>query len=122
MFQVHIDTERSFVSVRLNGFMDLEEAKTYVVRVEAEFVAKIGSRPYVMMIDTTGAPLQSQAVIETFAAHISHFPKAQRIALVTGGSLARMQLRRLLTRDYAHFFNTAEDAIRWLFPARVAAA
>ena len=115
MFTIDIDTSRSFVSVRLNGFMDVAEAKAYVARVEAEFVGKIGSRPYVMMIDTSGAPLQSQAVFETFAAHIGHFPKAQRIALVTGGSLARMQLRRLLTRDYAEFFDTPAEAMAWLF-------
>ena len=114
MFKIRIDPVSRFVSIEMSGFMARAEASAYVAQIEAEFVAKIGARPYTMLIDTRDAPLQSQEVIETFRAHIGHFPKAQRIALVTGGSLARIQLRRVLARDYAQFFDTPEEALAWL--------
>ena len=75
--------------------------------------------PYVMLIDTRDCSLQSQEVVGIFGDHIAGFPKATRIALVNGSSLARMQLRRLLPRDYARFFDEPDAARDWLLEAAV---
>ena len=45
---------------------------------------------------------------------------SRRIAVVTGSSLARMQVRRILSRNDAAFFDAEEDAEAWLFEDRAA--
>ncbi len=41
-------------------------------------------------------------------------PKAAALAIVTGSSLARMQIKRLFTQPYARIVNTVEEGRAWV--------
>lgn len=114
MFKIDIDSQRRLVSITLAGLMDDAEARRYLDELQSRFVRTIGNRSYVLLVDTRQFGLQLQSVVALIAERIAIFPKATRIALVNGESLMRMQLKRLIVRDYARYFDTIEDALPWL--------
>lgn len=114
MFKIDIDSQRRLVSITLAGLMDDAEARRYLDELQSRFVRTIGNRSYVLLVDTRQFSLQLQSVVALIAERIAIFPKATRIALVNGESLMRMQLKRLIVRDSARYFDTIEDALPWL--------
>ncbi len=114
MFKIDIDSQRRLVSITLAGLMDDAEARRYLDELQSRFVRTIGNRSYVLLVDTRQFSLQPQSVVALIAERIAIFPKATRIALVNGKSLMRMQLKRLIVRDSARYFDTIEDALPWL--------
>ena len=63
---------------------------------------------YAMVIDVRDCPIQQQGVIKAMGEHMARMPKARAIAIVTGRSLAKMQVRRLFTQPYARIVDDVE--------------
>lgn len=114
MYQIAVDRERALIRVKHAGFFTVEEVRAYAADLARTFIGAFGARPYSMVIDIADCAIQSQEVIRAFKDHIAAFPKAQRLAVVTGQSLARRQLLRILPRDYLESFETDEQADQWL--------
>lgn len=69
---------------------------------------------YAMVIDVSECPIQLQEMIKAMGQHMSTMPKARALAVVTGSSLARMQIRRLFTQPYARIVKTVEQGRAWV--------
>jgi len=122
-FEVTIDTARKLLRVTLTGFFDVQDVEA----LEAEKVLAlrrlaVAPNQHLTLVDVSGCKLQPQDVFHAFQSAIGD-PRymAKRIAFVTGSSLARMQVRRMLLRDDAAFFDTIEAAEAWLFRPEAAA-
>ncbi|WP_375381390.1 STAS/SEC14 domain-containing protein [uncultured Sphingomonas sp.] len=122
MFDIEIDDRAGLVDVRLSGLMSVEEARRYIADLGSAFIRHHMRAGYLMRIDVSLATLQSQEVLAAFQDHMAHFPKARRIAIVTGDSLVRMQVRRVMTQDYARVFATAGEGLVWLLSPDAAAS
>jgi len=124
-FDVTIEPGRKLLRVSLGGFFALGDVAALEVEKRAALV-RLGCGPnqHVTLVDVTACKLQPQDVVGAFQATIAE-PRymARRIAFVTGSSLARMQVRRMTTRNDAAIFDSVKAAEAWLFetiPPRVA--
>ena len=116
-FSVSIDPRCKLLRVRLSGFFQVDDVAALEVEKRAA-LARLGTAPndHVTLVDVSACKLQPQDVFRAFQAAIAD-PRymARRIAFVTGDSLSRMQVRRMLTRDDADFFDHVDTAEAWLF-------
>lgn len=113
MYKIRIDRPKALVEVELGGMMSTEEVGVYISDLRNQFVVH-QVRRYGMVIDVTRCPIQSQDMIVAMGRHMATMPKAQALAVVVGGSLARMQVRRLFTQPYARIVASAEEGRAWV--------
>ena len=116
-YSMAIEPRRCLLRVTMSGFFALED----VAALEADrcrALDRLGCarNQHFTLVDVSACKLQPQDVVRAFQSALAK-PRymSRRIAFVTGSSLARMQVRRMLTRDDADFFDTVEAAEAWLF-------
>jgi len=112
MYDIRVDAPLGLIEVTLSGMMSVEETGSYVTALKRAFVVN-HLRSYAMVIDVTDCPIQGQDMIAAMAQHMGSMPKARALAVVTGSSLARMQVRRLFTQPYARIAATVADGRAW---------
>lgn len=126
MYRIAVDGRRGFVEVTLGGMLSVEETATYINDLRRAYVVNKLRAPYSMIVDVSACNIQAQDMIKAMGEHMASMPKAKAIAIVTGSSLARMQIRRLFTQPYARIVATKEEARAWvhsgLEPSEQAAA
>lgn len=113
MYDIQVDREHSLIEATLGGMMTTEEVAAYIADLKRSFVLN-KMHGYSMVIDVTGCPIQQQDMIQAMGAHMATMPKARSLAVVVGGSLARMQVRRLFTQPYARIVATVEEGRAWV--------
>ncbi|RVT41718.1 hypothetical protein [Sphingobium algorifonticola] len=125
MDKFDIVTEPAYKLIRatLSGFFDGATVAQFGRAVQ---MASAGmgcqSGEHLLLVDTTRCALQAQDVVGAFQALITDSPlKSKRIAIVTGSSLSRMQVRRILVRDQAMMFDNAADAEQWVLTGTLGA-
>ena len=109
MYSIQVDTAHNVVEVKLGGLMPLDEVAGYIFDLKRTIEAHRLSNDYAMVIDVSDCPIQSQDMIKAMGAHMATMPKARSLAIVTGSSLARMQIKRLFTQAYARIVATADQ-------------
>jgi hypothetical protein len=124
MFSIDTDPKRRLIRISVSGMLTTEEV-TELYRQEYEAIRAMGCPmgSQLVLVDLRECPLQLQDVVGAFQREMHSPNKAKRLAMVTGGSLSRMQARRIMQRDDAQLFDTMAEAETWLFgnQARVAA-
>lgn len=115
-FEIAIEPLKKLLRVTLTGFLSVDNIGQYVAAKNAA-LARLGAAPnqHVTLCDVSKCLIQSQDVALEFQKMIGD-PRymSRRIAFVTGSSLARMQVRRLLTRSGGSCFDTVREAETWL--------
>lgn len=103
------------IEATLSGFLDVEEVRRYadiVAPAIRKMVARHGR--YVMLLDVSDCAIQSQDVVAAFIQHAASVPRARRCAVVTGSSIIRMQVRRILQGPAMRMIADASIARAWL--------
>jgi len=113
MYKIKVDKLNGLVEVELGGLMPTEEVAAYMHDLKLQFALN-GLRSYSMVIDVSRCPIQSQDMIRAMGEHMAEMPKARALGVVTGSSLARMQVRRLFTQAYARITETVSEAREWV--------
>ena len=108
MYRIEVDSQSAVINVTLTGMMTLPEGAAYIAEVRRACVAH-RLRDYAMVIDVRECPIQQQDTIRAMGEHMASMPKARALAIVTGRSLAKMQIRRLFTQSYARIVETLEQ-------------
>lgn len=108
---------RKLVKAHMSGFLSPEDVAQFSHEEQAAVIAMgCKSGDFYLLVDTSECVIQAQDIVNAFQNLIQHSPlKAKRIAVVNGGSLSKMQARRILIRDRAETFGTLEEAEQWLF-------
>jgi len=114
MYRITARPESNLIEIELGGLMTTDEVAAYIAELRRAFAAGRFRAGYLILIDVDACTIQSQEMIAAMREHMGTMPKARRIAMVTGSSLARMQVRRLMTQSYARIFENGEAAREWL--------
>lgn len=117
-FTVQTDPSRGLLLLTLSGFFN--RCETLALRDARDAaLAGLGTAPnqHVTLCDVSSCKIQAQDIVEVFATMLADPASASsRLAIVTGSSLARMQVRRLTRqRSGLAFFDARRDAEAWLF-------
>ncbi len=91
-----------------------ETAADYARDVLRRFVMERFKPGYLLRMDMTASPVQSQAGAAVIHEQLRGFPRASAIAIVTPSAITRMQVCRLMTQPYLRVFDTAGPALEWL--------
>lgn len=121
MYAIETDPTRNLIAVRLGGLMTVAEIASYFTELRRRFIEDRFRPGYRILIDVTACTAQTQDMLTAMGQHMATFPKAGRIAMVTESSVARLQIRRLMTQSYASVFATVDEATDWLLVERAAA-
>jgi hypothetical protein len=113
MYSIRTDQRNNIIHVKLSGLMCVFEVSHYIGDLQVEFT-RHNLRDYAMVIDVTECPIQSQDMIRSMRYHMVSMPKARALAIVTGSSLARIQVRKLFTQPYARTVGTIDAGIAWV--------
>jgi len=114
MYRIAPYPESNRIEVELGGLMSVGEVAEYIAALRKAFIVGRFRAGYAILIDVTACPIQPQDMIAAMRDHMGSMPKASRIAMVTGSSLSRMQVRRLMTQSYLRIFDTPDQARDWL--------
>lgn len=114
MYTIDIDAAHGLVEVTLGGMMSVEETARYIADLRHAIVVNRVGSGYAMVIDVSACPIQSQDMIGAMGRHMAAMPKARALAIVCGGSLCRMQVRRLFQQSYARITATREEGRAWV--------
>lgn len=113
MYRIEVDAANGVVEATLGGLISVEEVAAYIGELRSTLAAhRLDS--YAMVIDVTDCPVQQQEMIRAMGEHMATMPKARALTIVTGSSLARMQIKRLFTQSYARIVSTVEEGRAWV--------
>lgn len=113
MFKISVDKANELVEARLSGIMSVAEVGEYIGELKRVIVIN-RLHTYALITDLTNCPIQPQEIIYAMGEHMAAMPKARSLAVATGSSLAKMQIRRLFTQPYARIVATVEDGRAWV--------
>lgn len=113
MFNIVVDKAYAVVQVRLGGMLSAPEVGAYITELKNKLRTS-HLREYRLIVDASECPIQHQDVIMLFAQHMGSMPKAQAIAIITGSSLIKMQVKRIFTQPYARIVASAAEARAWV--------
>ena len=116
MYTVVPDPIHPLVRIHLSGFFDSAEVAVFW-REEQDVARAAFARHglYDLLIETPGGGPQGQEVLDAFRRIVTESPvKARRIAIVSGSTLLRMQIRRVFVSDTFQVFATTAEAEAWL--------
>lgn len=114
MYKITVDSSCSIIEVVVAGLLSLDEVLAYCAEVEpliAKCAAKAGYR---MLIDLSECAIQTQEVVGAFLTHAARMPKARASAIITGRSIIRMQIRRVMAGRELGIFDNRSAALAWL--------
>ena len=117
MFKLMVDPSYSLIESKLAGFLTVAEVQDYASEAEPLIDRCAARGGYRMLIDVSGCSIQAQEVVTAFQRHVARVPQAQRLAVITGSSIVRMQVRRIISRSGIEMFSDRAAAMTWLSDA-----
>lgn len=117
MYAFEFIHSHNLLDIRWLGPFSPEAVARYAAELKAAFVHQGFQAGYRLRMDMRASAVQPRAALPAFAAHLGDFPRASRIAVVTSGAVARMQVRRIMTQPYLRIFDTADESFAWLTAA-----
>lgn len=123
-YLIDVDQRHCLVRMHLAGFFTAADVEGFTRDQQAAY-ARLGERVgrHLTLVDVSECKIQTQDVVEAFRRLLTDPARmSRRIAFVTGSSPARMQIRRLIARDSAKFFEATSAAEHWLLEGDGAAA
>ena len=114
MHNLIIDASYNLVKVELSGMLTPGDVERYGADLKSRFTMGKLRPGYRMLLDVSKCCIQPQETIAAFQRHVAGAPKSERIAIVTGSSVIRMQVRRVMTQSYAKLFTDRAQAFHWL--------
>lgn len=115
MFSISISPP-DIVVVRASGMFDQAELARLDEAMQVA-LAKIGRvhGGHRMLIDNRDAPAQTQEIAALFKNMLYDSPRpALATAVVAGGSISRLQTRRVIDRGDVRLFDEQDEALGWL--------
>lgn len=113
MYKIEVDRRNRVLNVTLTCMMGRDEVVAYVADVRRACVAN-RLLDYAAVIDVRDCPIQQQETIRIMGEQLALMPKARAVAIVTGRSLFKMQIRRLFTQPYTRIVDTVAEAQAWV--------
>lgn len=108
--------QRDLLRITLGGFFGPADVASFNrARMAAHAQLTCARNQHVTLVDVSDMRLQPQDVVALFRGIIADpATRSRKLALVTGCSVVRMQVRRLIERQGIAVFTHAADAEAWL--------
>ena len=115
MYSVDYDSQAGIVRMSVEGFWTRQTVEALSIDLLAVLSrVKASGRPVLVLSDAREFPVQSAEVGEAFAVMDAQAAKLRdRLAMVVGSTLGKMQARRAAGSDIG-FFDSMEEAEHWL--------
>ncbi len=116
-FEFLPDADRGVVEIKMSGFFSKEVVPSLASGMaEALEQLRCGPNFHMTLIDVTACKIQSQEIVLEFQKLVANPSlRSRRLAFITGSSLIKMQLRRIIHDDsYARIFGDRNSALAWL--------
>lgn len=115
-FTFEVEPGRNLVRIWLGGFFSPADVAGFVTeRDRAHQRLRCGPYEHVTLVDIRDMAIQSQDSVAAFQQMLSNpAVTSRRLAFVITRSLARMQIKRAAASRDAAYFESVEDAERWL--------
>lgn len=114
MHIVSVFVATATIEVRLSGTMSPAEVDAYMDELRGAIVRHRLGSGYGIIVDVTSCTIQTQEMIRTMGERMVTMPRARAIAIVATSQLARLQIRRLFTQDYARIVSSIEEGRTWV--------
>lgn len=103
------------VKLKVGGLFSPDDVKYFAAAQRAAYSKRRVKGRHRTLCDISECKIQFYQVVEAFRALLNDPAlMSKRMAVVTGSSPARMQIRCLVYRDTCQFFDNARDAECWL--------
>lgn len=115
-FAIAVEKERHLVRLTMGGFFE----SATILQMRAALVEALGTlscspNDHVTLCDIRQMDIQSQERVEEFSRLVgSDDIRSRKLAFVVAKSLARLQAKRLTSREGVEFFADPETALDWL--------
>jgi hypothetical protein len=117
MYVIECSRDLNLIDIRWTGLFDQPTVDAYAAELIRRFREE-GFRPgYRLRMDMSGTSVQPVHAAEAINRRLGNFPRASRIAIVTGSAITRMQVRRYMAQPYLRIFDSPADALAWLVAA-----
>ena len=86
-------------------------------RLVADLITQITAArlpSYAMIIDVSRCPVQAQDMIAAMGDHLTKMRNARALAIVTGTTLVRLQVRRIFNQPFTRFATSYDHALAWV--------
>lgn len=115
-FAFEVEPDRNLVRIWLGGFFSPVDVAAFVKeRDRAHQRLRCGPNQHVTLVDIREMAIQPQESVAAFQQMLSNPAVISRkLAFVITRSLARMQIKRAAASRDAAYFESVEDAERWL--------
>lgn len=115
-FNIDVEPVIGLITITLSGFFYPDDAARYVTALKAA-QARLQTRPneHLTLVDMRGVNIQPQDSVTLFRETMTDpTSRSRRLALVTAGSLAKLQIQRAAEGRGASFFTSISEARKWL--------
>lgn len=124
-FEISVEPRHKLLRIALGGFFELADVER-LAEEKARAHERLAAAPHshVTLVDVRECHIQAQDVAAAFSGVITNpTSRARRLAFVTAGSLATMQVRRLIGQwPAARVFEDEASARAWLLEEAAEAA
>lgn len=113
MYKIVVDRTHALIRLDMHGMLTRADAD----RLVADLIAQITAArlpSYAMIIDVSRCPVQAQDMIAAMGDHLTRMKNARALAIVTGTTLVRLQVRRIFNQPFTRFATSYDDALAWV--------
>lgn len=124
MFNFVHDQTAGVLQVRVNGSWTISEVERYGREAGVQFnAARKAAGALRYLIDLSGAHVLSQELMDPLAtAGMQYSQPDDRVALVVGSTLLKIQMRRMLGEAPVPIFLSAKEGMNWLLSEKPVSA
>jgi hypothetical protein len=124
MFKFAFDPAAGILQVRVAGSWTMPEVERYAREAGPQFAAaRRNAGTLRLLLDLGGANILSQELMDPLAKAGMQYSRADdRVALVVGSTLLKLQMRRMLGEAPVPIFLSAKEAAGWLLSDKAVSA
>ncbi len=119
-FEVSINPARRHLRIVTNGLWNSETARNFALALESSVRALVAAgAPYGRLrtlIDPRTASIMPQELVDMLQSlAVKHGPASERIAILSGSMLQKLQYKRIAPQPVFGHFLDEDDALSWLY-------
>lgn len=122
MYAIDFRRDCNLIDIRWTGLFDQTSVDAYADELRRRFRAEGFAPGYRLLMDMSGCSVQPAESAAAIHRRLGDFPRASRIAIVTGSAITRLQVRRFMHQPYLRIFDSPAIARDWLLAEDMEAA
>lgn len=114
MYSIRFLSELNLLDIQWFGRFSDEAVIDYALAVKREFLLHGIRTGYLLRMDMSASGVQPIEALPAFRESFRWFPKARRIAIITGDPATQQQVKGEMKQSYLRLFERPEHGLAWL--------